>query len=380
MQVTRITSLAELDSLAPDWNRLAGDVPFRTCEWMHSWWRHYGCDAEDNSPTASSLYVLVVRDGDGTIVGIAPWYVARTAISGRVVRFLGSGEVCSDYLSLLVEPQHVRKVTMAIADWCRQQTLSRSADAFSSIELDGVAAADVAINHLINALDHSGFWVRRRSGPNFWRLDLPDTWDEYLDTLSRSHRKQLRRLDRNTLATDRTRVHTVRSAEDLARWWPIFKQLHQRRRESLDQRGCFSSRQFDHFFDATARPLLDQGILQLDILELDGQPVAAEYDLVAGDVVYAYQSGLEPARLADQPGRILQMAVIRRAIQEGRRAIDFLRGDEPYKAHWRAAPQPSLEVSIAPAGASSALRGGISIAGAGVKQWIKCGLEAAGIH
>ena len=375
MQVTRITSLTDLEALAPHWNRLAGEVPFRTCEWMHSWWRSYGSDVEGHA-----LYVLVVRDAEGQIVAVAPWYTTQSTLKGRVVRFLGSGEVCSDYLSLLVEPQNTDDVAKAIANWCHEQTATRSADRFSSIELDGVLEHDEPMDRLAREMRQRGFRVRRRGGPNFWRLDLPDSWDDYLAMLSKSHRKQLRKLDRRVLQSNRARIHAVDGTADLDRWWPVFKQLHQRRRESRNERGCFASHAFERFLNEAAPELLQQNLLRLDILELDGQPVAAEYDLVMGDVVYAYQSGLEPSRIADEPGRVLQLAVIQRAIREGRQAIDFLRGDEPYKAHWRATPRPSTEITIAPVSVASAVRGTVSSATSGVKQWIKNGMQAAGLH
>src|SRR5262245_42518331 len=83
---------SELDQLAGRWEAFAGDVPFRGFQWLLTWWRHYG-DAR------SKLLVLVARSPEGEVVGIAPWYASRTAREGRVIRFLGSGEVCSDYLS-----------------------------------------------------------------------------------------------------------------------------------------------------------------------------------------------------------------------------------------------------------------------------------------
>jgi hypothetical protein len=40
------------------------------------------------------------------------------------------------------------------------------------------------------------------------------------------------------------------------------------------------------------------------------------------------------------------IAVIRQAIAEGFRTYDLLRGDEPYKAHWRAVPTPMEQWTI----------------------------------
>src|SRR5207244_453594 len=80
--------------------------------------------------------------------------------------------------------------------------------------------------------------------------------------------------------------------------------------------------------------------LRLHWLELDGRPVAAEYHIAGEDIVYAYQSGIEPEVLHEEPGHLAAIATLQLAIAQGYRAFDFLRGDEPYKAHWRAQPRP----------------------------------------
>ncbi len=101
MNVVRVDNLDELAALRSDWNRLSDGVPFRRHEWLATWWHHFG-------PTSSfacrrELYVLCVFDGrtSESLVALAPWYIERSRTLGRVIRFLGSGIVCSDYLSVL---------------------------------------------------------------------------------------------------------------------------------------------------------------------------------------------------------------------------------------------------------------------------------------
>ena len=59
-------------------------------------------------------------------------------------------------------------------------------------------------------------------------------------------------------------------------------------------------------------------------------------------MTYVYQAGIDPQRLADEPGHLITAATVKRAIEQGGRAVDFLRGDEPYKAHFRALARPLL--------------------------------------
>ena len=110
LQIVPVTDEEYLTPLADPWNALAGDVPFRTFEWAQSWWRHY-------QDRGNRLFTLVAIDEHGDLVGIAPWYVASSPRLGKVVRFLGSGEVCSDYVTILTHPHRAGAVAERMADW-----------------------------------------------------------------------------------------------------------------------------------------------------------------------------------------------------------------------------------------------------------------------
>jgi len=382
---TRVVRFRTLDALAPlagDWDRLARGVPFRSWAWMSNWWRHYG-DDQDESEGKTSLFVLGVLDPAGTVIGIAPWYLESSAAEGRVVRFLGTGEVCSDYLSVLCEPGMEDAVTGTLAEWLTlvpdargDHSVGRDQDSWDLLELTSVDAQDAPVARLADELQARGNTVHRRAGPNCWRIELPTNWGEYSGRLSKGHRKQVRRAVQGILATGRVTVHSVRRLEDLPRAQEVLVDLHQRRRRSLGEPGCFSSSRFAAFHRDVMPELLLGGQLFLEWLDLDGEPVAAEYGLIGDGVVYVYQAGVNPDALEHSPGRLSHITMLRRAIEQGYRALDFLRGDEPYKAHWRAEPRGSLEIRVVPARPAARLRHAAWLVGTNVKQWIKRGLLA----
>jgi len=381
MDVLRLSTLEELTPYAEAWDRLACGSPFRGWTWMSTWWRHYS----DGPQGRSRLCVLCAFDGAGALAGVAPWYLDVSATQGRVLRFLGSGEVASDHLSVLCRPGLEDRVTEALARWLSGRDSSgaafssrRDADDWDLLELGGVDADDAAVGRLAEHLAARGNAVHRLSGPNWWRIELPERWEDYLAMLSKSHAKKLRRLQRRLLDTGRAVLRTVERLEELPRAAQILIDLHQRRWRSLGRSGCFASRRFEAFHRDVMSGLLVAGQLQLHWIELEGRPVAAEYQLAAGGVVYAYQSGIDPEAAGYSPGRLAQLATMRRAIGEGCRALDLLRGDEPYKAPWRARPHPTLRLRIVPARVGAQLRHGIWATGKSVKAWIKKGLRLVG--
>ena len=88
MTVRTITTVNDLAALETEWNALADGMPLRSWDWLATWWKHYG-------GAGRQLFVLgVYADADDPsdvaepLIGIAPWYLDRSAIKGSVIRWL----------------------------------------------------------------------------------------------------------------------------------------------------------------------------------------------------------------------------------------------------------------------------------------------------
>jgi CelD/BcsL family acetyltransferase involved in cellulose biosynthesis len=375
MLVELCTSLEQLEPYAPAWNCIARHVPFRRWEWLSAWWRQYG--------QGRPLFVLAVFHGE-SLVGLAPWFIDACGARGRMLRFLGVGEVCSDYLSVLATAEHEEAVATALANWLSQSADAtdvegQPAPAWDLLELEAVCASDRMTACLAEQLVEHDFAIHRRRTVNCWRIELPATWEEYLDSLGKTHRRQMRQIDQQSLRSGRAVMRFAASPEEFERGWEILVDLHQRRRQSLGQPGCFASPQFAAFLREAADGLFREGALDLGWVEIDGKPVAAEFDPLGDRVTYSYQSGIDPDALDQKPGHIAHLAILRRAIESGQRAFDFLRGDEVYKARLRGEPRPLLDLRLAPPRVGSRIRHGVWLAGDAMKSWLKSGLQLTGM-
>jgi CelD/BcsL family acetyltransferase involved in cellulose biosynthesis len=372
MRIRRFATLDELAPYAEDWERLAAGVPFCSSTWLWHWWRHYGPQSDGDQPR-TCLAVLGVFDDAGSLMGIAPWYVDRSVVHGRVLRPLGSGEVCSDYLSVLCHPAMKEAVVEALADYLVQSALDNDPNAlrWDLLELDGVDAEDRVMAGLLGALALTGCTIHRRPCVSCWRLELPTDWDCYLASLGKGQRRTVRRLERDIVHTDRVVLHTPTRLEELLPAMDILVDLHQRRRQMLGEKGCFASAPFLGFYRDVVPELLRLGQVQLYWLELDGKPAAAEYHLAGDGILYVYQAGVNPDLMEHQPGNVINLMILRQAIERGYRAYDFLRGDEVYKARFGAQPRPTVGWRVVPPCATAQLRHNLWLAGNNVKQWIK---------
>lgn len=373
MQVTRIATTDTLRECSASWNCLTRGVPFRSWEWLSTWWEHYGVGRE--------LYVLAVRDDAGTLLGILPLCRERSATRGRVLRLLGSGEVCTDYVTVLSTCEHEDLVVEALSNWLIEACgrYAPDADLWDLLELDSVPTNDLAIAKLVGALAEAGCGVHRKPGLNCWRLSLTTAWDDVYAGFSASLRKKVRKLQRNAIDPGRLVFQTANTDDEYHRAMKLFVELHQKRRISLGEPGCFASKRFAAFVDDVSKPLWSAGVLELSWIELDGRPVACEYCLLDASTTYVYQGGIDPQVQKESPGHLMTMALIRHAIDCSRTTCDLLRGDEPYKADWNAHPQATVNLRVSANRTAAHLRQGIWLAGATMKNWVKSGLTLTGM-
>jgi len=374
MHVTRISTTEELERLAPDWNRLSQGIPFRTWQWLLNWWKHYNAN--------KSLYTLAVRDDDGILIGVAPWFMEDRRGDGRVIQFLGSGHVCTEYLTILATPGQEEDVVMAITAWLVKAAADddTSNDHWDLLDFDAIPVGDEPLEQLVAALHVAGCSFNRRPAMDCWRMNLPATWDEFSTGLTGSHARQIRRVRRRLFDGGRGVVRTVHEPNDLALGMRIFVDLHQLRWTSQGEPGCFASAEFHGFMHACASDLLDADMLNLNWLEVEGRPVAAEFLLSTPRTQFVYQGGLDPASRKDSPGHALMSTVFLNAIDASCKTMDFLRGDEPYKATWGAQPFKTERIRVAPDRLSAHWRNHAWFAGQVMKQWVKQGLTLTGVR
>lgn len=358
MLLKAFTDFEQLLPYQEAWDDLAGDCVFRSWAWQSTWWKHYGEDRQLFVIAAFASEPLITTSADcasdtrcaqdsptsGQLTAILPCYLESSFARGNVLRLIGDGEVCTDHLDVLCDPEHVERATKAIATFLVDHSGQWDTTDFTAVGVDCVG-----LNGLAEQLQRLGCQCERTPNENLWSIALPEDWDGFLALQSKSHRKQLRRLERRVLDTQQATWHLVESAEQLEVAWPILIDLHQRRRTSMGEPGCFASPSWAAFHRDLAKQMLTTGELSLSWLEIAGQPVAVEYHFAGDRTTWAYQGGVDPDRIDEEPGRLSMICTLQHAIAAGHQFFDLLRGDEAYKAHWRAESTETYDLRIVPA-------------------------------
>ena len=257
----------------------------------------------------------------------------QSAGSRATFRLLGSGDACTHHTTWLSAAGWENRVGIEVASFLLQCKSDWKRLLFEAV--DGDAAA---IHATMHHLAENGCLCHQRQINSCWKITLPATWDDYLSMLSRSLRKRCRKLQRQFLDSGKIQVHQVETEADLQNGFDVFLKLHAVRWGS-DRKplGVFQDKRFRMFHEKVSRILLARKQLRLAWLECDGKPIAVEYQFLDAKAVYAYQAGVDLTMDQYSPGKLSMMAAIQFAIAQGCDFYDLLRGDEPYKANWRAA-------------------------------------------
>ena len=352
-------------AMRDEWEGLVEGRPFCRFDWMEQWWRSYGMDR-------GRLQIVTVRDMQNRLRGFAPWWRQVTVSQGALLQMLGSGNVCSDYLTLPCRSEDGPAVAEAVARW-----LCESRD-WDTLELEGVLADDPVVLHMVEYCRGRGCGIVQRPAMSCWRIEFPSTWDEYLARLSKSHRKQVRRVEKRMLDSGSCRLRRAESLEEMRRIFADLVRLHQARWQSVGEPGAFACPRMVSFLEGMMAKWHADGRVCLYELVEEGTTLAAEIHFVESGVSYAYQSGVDPRHRERNIGHAMNVAVLRSLMEEGMRALDFLRGDEPYKAHFRAEPRPAAWWRIAAPQWRGRVRHHAYVAQRTLRGWVKDVLALAG--
>jgi len=124
----------------------------------------------------------------------------------------------------------------------------------------------------------------------------------------------------------------------------------------------FATESRRRFHLLAARRMAEAGMARIYRLVADGVNAGLQYDLVLGDRIFFYQSGIVPGA-GRSPGLTVLGQAIRSAATEGFREFDLLRGDEPYKDRFATGTRHDLRLLALRLTPRAALYGGAWAAG-----------------
>ncbi|MEO6350141.1 MAG: GNAT family N-acetyltransferase [Candidatus Limnocylindrales bacterium] len=352
------------------WDRLlartAAATPFSRWTFHRAWWDAYG-------PNAHEQYLLMTGADDADIRAIVPLMHRHEVepqdlpthttvrehsptcrnVPGEAKAIMFGASYHADYATLLADPSEVNTVaeTMAATFAGRPERFDGD-QPWDVIDLRRLRDVDPALTALELALADVGAgqgWRVEREQEDVCPVITVrgDTWDEYLATLGKSDRHEIRRKLRraNTIGDLSIEIGppTGEAIDDFVR-------LHTMR---FGERGLFP----DNEGGARSRRFVDR-LAELELSEPDGGQlhvarvrcgqklifVALAFD--DGQTCFLYNAGMDPTASMTSPGVSGVALYIRDRLDIGRRRFDFLRGNEKYKYEWGAVDEPIYRLLV----------------------------------
>ena len=331
LTVRVVTSLEEFKGLACEWEQLLGTVSghsfFLTWEWLYYWAKHY--------LSGDQLRIILVSDDRERLIGIAPLYLRMTSVYGlisvRELRLLGSETVCSSYLDLIVNEQHKPAVLRGLYEYLFGEACNKW-DILTLSEMSTESSTIDEWNGLFDKAGKVGEVVGTSCCPV---IRLPDDVETYRAGLGRNRRYTLQRKTKCLQRAGRMQYARITSPRAIDAAFESLVSLHQQRWSTYANGGVFANDVSRRFHREIVQVLSERGHVSLDLLTLDGRPIAAIYGFVYGGTYYFYLPGFDPAAMPKaSPGLLLLHHRIEAAIREGMTIVDLLKGAQPYKLEW----------------------------------------------
>jgi CelD/BcsL family acetyltransferase involved in cellulose biosynthesis len=310
-------------ALTDEWNPLLSrsvtDVPFLRLEFLQTWWSTLGGGEWDDG----ALRVCAARDGQGHLVGLAPLFRTRTLEDRTGLLLLGSIEI-SDYLDLIVSDSVMTRFSQQLLEELSRGPMRD----WEVIDLYNVPERSPTLAALRSAAEGRGWNVTQSRFRPCPVLKLPGDWESYLAALDKKQRHELRRkMRRAAELPEAVEWRIVEREDDVVQALDDFLRLM-----ALDERkAAFLTPKMEAQIKGSALAAHANGWLQLAVLEIGGRMAAGYLNFDYGDRLWVYNSFVDPEFFGSSPGWVLLGHIIRWAIDNGRREVDFLRGGEEYK-------------------------------------------------
>jgi CelD/BcsL family acetyltransferase involved in cellulose biosynthesis len=334
----KIHTIQEFEELKDKWDSLleqsSNPNVFLTWEWLHAWWEFYS--------DGYQLYILMALDQNEDILGIAPFCLTRISpIRLKVLRFLGTKEVCSDHLDFILRKGKEKETLSLFFDYLVE----------NSKEWDLLDLTDFREDS--PGLPLTQAWAEKNRfsfSLNPWTVCpyalLAETWEGFLSGLSANSRKDIRRQLRLMEESGKVRYSSVKDGDKVIPMMDILFRLHSKRWSTVGEKGVFQRERFNRFHKKIAELFFDKGWLSIPYLTNGEDIFVIYYNFQYLNKIYAYQSGIDPVWENFSPGTTALALTIREAISKGFTEFDFLRGEAQYKYKWAEKERKNLQVLV----------------------------------
>jgi len=300
--------------LPPDVLALLAQHEAATLQFGPAWWRNL--EAQVFAGHTGRCY-FVLRQG-GLPKAVLPLLVSGGALHRRA-------QAMGNYYTCLYEP--------ALAPGLDAHTLARlfvavrsQQGTVHSLQLAPMNPDSPAFATVERALTIAGFGTERYFCFGNWYLQAPASWADYLASREGKLRSTIKRM-KQRLAVDEGHVEVIADIAHLERGIAAY--------ETVYTKSWKVPEPSPGFMPGLMRMCAEKGAMRLGLVWLKGQPIAAQFWIVAHGRAEIYKVAYDEAFKSHSPGTVLTAHLLQHVLEEdGVQEVDYLIGDDPYKKNW----------------------------------------------
>lgn len=315
MQIRHYTSFEEAKA---DWQTLENSIfhyPFQSW-WYNNLFTQHFSDEKD-------IHILGVFDNPSTSLRENCLAIGAFEVVGQTVKFLGTKDVSktsglvqdiTDFGDLLYSEDGKTKASEI---WEQIKNHFKN-EGLQTVQLDYVREDSPTYSVLKTQTTPQ----QDETSPF---IVLPTSWDEYLTTLEKKQRHELKRKI-NRLEKE-TAFHLCKD-QTIAVDFQNFIRLH---KLSDPNKAKFMTKEMEKFFWDMVTCEKEDYQIHFCSLFIDNKQVAFVMAFMNDTQTLLYNSGFDPEYGYYSVGLLVKAFLLKKSIEQGKKIYDFLRGNERYK-------------------------------------------------
>ena len=335
VHVSTVENFREIES---DWNDLLSlnhtDNIFLTHDWLLDWWIIFGQE--------NDLWILVWFDNT-KLIGIAPLYRYKSEEGVWTISFLGSGLLHPNHLDFICKSIDRENFVASVCEylWYRRNE-------WDILDLAGLIGNSLTLKYLTNKFDKHGMRWLLRPHVICPYAELPETYDNYLETRDNAAVGQLKSKRRRLMKKHpEASFGQVKNQVEAASVFNNLVRLHQLRWQELGFPGSYADERVIRFHHKVIQNAFKNGSLRLYYIRIEKENVAVYYCYRIGSRVMFYSTGFDKRWQKFSVGTQLLVYAIEQSILEGAIEFDFLQGNASYKSVWATHKRENLQLLVA---------------------------------
>jgi CelD/BcsL family acetyltransferase involved in cellulose biosynthesis len=299
--------------------------PFLRHEWVRTWWDAFGSKRE--------LHIVVMRDANGAIAGIAPLMRESATQYGLPVRRLA-----------LLANDHTPRTdfiitgsdTAAFEDTCRViwDALAAEMDQWDVLQLTQLERTSPTLAVMAR------FAAEQNLATGTWNstaspyLSLGGTWDEYWNSLPAKFRSNVRNRISRLVKIGEPVLEVLEDPADIDAACADAWRLEKSGWKDEEGTSITSDPAVETFYTLLAERATERGWLRLLFLTVGGRRIAMSYSGIYDGRLFLFKTGYDREFHQCSPFKVLTYLATQDAYARGLREVDFLGDTEPWKEEW----------------------------------------------